>query len=143
MASQTFGWLLILALQFSMYANQARAQDNSCNATAQQPVVNRIFPPSGTTGTSASLSSNYSIEGERLTMISQIIVQYNGGLNITLLNLQSTDSSIMFNLQSTFGLQRTPGGTPATLQLVPTNAACERITDTIAIHETSKYTVCD
>lgn len=142
MASQARLGAVLLTLQLTVYLillslpQHAIAQDAVCMSATQQPVVTSIDPPSGTTGTDNTLSTNYTITGERLDQVANIIVQpLSSAMPIALADIQNEPTQIRFHLQE-IPLSRT--GTPTDVMLVPNNTQCSPVTLTISLHETSK-----
>ena len=63
----------ILWLVLHLVLDFGKAQ--TCISSTEQPVVNSIDPPSGTTGTDAALSTRYTITGQRLDQVMAIFVE--------------------------------------------------------------------
>lgn len=107
----------------------------SCITAEEQPVVNSLDPPSGTTGTDESLSTLYTITGERLDQVNDIMVVLDTtGRRLELDSNNTEENAITFRL--TF--VRVGVGSIATVTIVPNNTACSSIALTISVHDTSK-----
>ncbi len=102
---------------------------------AEQPVVISLDPPSGTTGTDESLSTVYTITGERLDQVSSINVELEATQRrLELDSINTEERTITFRLS----LVRIGVGSIATVTIVPNNTACSDITRTITIYDISK-----
>ncbi len=105
----------------------------SCVITEEQPVVSSLDPPSGTTGTDESVSTLYTITGERLDHVSNISVEV-PEIELASIIIDSEESTITLRLSfARFGTGRL-----ATVTIVPNNTACSDIIITISLHDTSK-----
>ncbi len=114
-------------------------------SSVEQPVVSSLDPPSGTTGTDESLSTLYTISGERLDQVADIIVELESsfvptGIPVPLDNMILIDErTVTFRLSiPSFGLFRTDGGNSATAIIIPRNSNCSNVILTISLHDTSE-----
>ena len=130
----TLSYLLLLTL--SLVVDIGRAQ--TCMSSIEQPVVNSIDPPSGTTGDNEGLSTSYTITGERLDQVAEIMVETDSQspATITVTNVALQDnSSISFNLEFT---SISSGGIGALVMVVPNNTNCSTVTLRISLFDTGK-----
>ena len=125
----------VLWLALSLIVDFGIAQ--TCMSSIEQPVVNSIDPPSGTTGDSEGLSSRYTITGERLDQVAEIIVELDPQRprRINVIDILQDNSSISFNLEFT-GISA--GGIDASVMVVPNNTDCSTMTLTISLYDTGE-----
>lgn len=137
--------LLVSGLCFLVQLTVINAQQNStCNTATEQPVVTGVNPPSGTIGQDAGVSSTYTIQGELLDRVAQfeLVLLFpldivNGMQTVTLSPLQRNSSAISFRVPR-ISLVRTVGGNQVLLRIYPDNPACQNISLSMTLHETSK-----
>ncbi len=109
-------------------------------SSVEQPVVSSLDPPSGTTGTDESLSTLYTITGERLDQVVDIIVELDSSLErIQLASMMIIDErTITFRLSVNPPLPSRSGGNPARVRIIPANSSCSTVELTISLHDTSE-----
>ena len=143
MASQARLGAVLLTLQWALYLvflslpQHANAQVAVCMNATEQPVVISIDPPSGTTGTDNTRSTNYTITGERLDQVADVMVQYdNGFVTIRLSDIEQEPTQIRFHLTEV-PLPRL-AGTLTEVILLPNKTQCSQVSLTISLHDTGK-----
>ena len=130
--------LTLLLLVFGSKSLVSIKDGPNCVSSTKQLVVSGIGPPSGTTGTDATLSTHYTIAGERLDKVSEITVEIetSSGLEtIPLVDSVQGAASIKFHLATT---ALPPQGTNASVLVIPINPDCAPSVLTISLHNPGK-----
>lgn len=121
----------VLLLFFTTQLAPASAQgvDSSCPSTAQ-PVVTRLAPPSGTTGSDPRQSTNYTVTGDLLDRVAIISVSY-GRVVLRTEDRTGNSTAIGFHIQDAF--LRRFDVVNATLSLFPIDTDCLVVNVTFTI----------
>ena len=129
--------ILMLLLLLNAVSNNGNAQ--KCQRHVEQPRVNSIEPLfPRTTGTDAALGTRYTITGKHLDKVSEISVEREtsfGPEKIPLVDSVRESASINFYLDTAV---LPPGGTKATVLVIPTNPDCSTLSLAISLYDPSK-----